>query len=203
MQKLATKYLTPEEYLAIEETAEYKSEYYQGEMFAMAGGSFNHNRIARTLTEKLNHSLQGKNCEAFSEEVRLWIEKASLFTYPDVVVVCGKIQTYQNRRDTLINPLMIVEVLSDSSEPYDRGQKFKFYRSLPTLREYLLVDQYKIHIEQFSLGQSGKWILTDYDDADSVLQCTSIDFQMPLREIYQRVDFESERSIARRKEQSA
>jgi Uma2 family endonuclease len=189
MQKPVPKYLPPEEYLAREETVTHKSEYYQGEIFAMAGNTIDHNRIVRNLTEQLNRSFQNKNCEAFNEHVRLCADTMQFFAYPDILVVCGKIQFYENRRDTLLNPILIVEVLSDSTENYDRGQKFKFYRSIPTLREYLLIDQYKIRLEQFSLGPQGKWMLSDYDGAEAVLNCTSIDFQIPLNEIYHRVEF--------------
>ncbi|MGH7493750.1 MAG: Uma2 family endonuclease [bacterium] len=190
MQKPVPKYLTPEEYLVREEIATHKSEYYQGEIFAMAGNTIDHNRIVRNLTEQLNRSFENKNCEAFNENVRLCIDTMQFFAYPDILVVRGKIEFYENRRDTLLNPILIVEVLSDSTENYDRGQKFKFYRSVPTMREYLLIDQYKIRLEQFSLGQQGKWMLSDYDGAEAILYCTSIDFQIPLREIYHRVEFE-------------
>lgn len=184
------KYYTAEEYLALEEKAECKSEYYKGEIFAMAGGMADHSRIVRNMTTKLTNAFENKNCEAFSNEMRIWIDTADLFTYPDVVVFCGGLKYYENRRDTAINPLLIVEVLSESTQSYDRGEKFRFYQSIPSLREYLVVDQYKIHIEQFSLGKDGEWVLTEYDGADAVLRCTSVDFQIVLREIYHKVEFE-------------
>ncbi|MDZ7304891.1 MAG: Uma2 family endonuclease [candidate division KSB1 bacterium] len=191
-QPLAKKFYTPEEYLAMEETAEYKSEYYQGEIFAMAGGSIDYNRIVRNLENRMSKAFEGKDCEVFFNDMRLRVDAVDLFTYPDLIVICGQPKFYENRRDTILNPLLIVEVLSESTKNYDRGEKFRLYRAIPTLREYTLVDQYKIHVEQFSLGQKGKWVLTEYDGAEAVLHCTSVDFQIPLTEIYSKVELESE-----------
>jgi Uma2 family endonuclease len=186
------KYYTAEEYLALEEKAEYKSEYYKGEIFAMAGGMADHGRIVRNMTTKLTNAFGNKNCEAFSNEMRIRIDAAELFTYPDVVVFCGGLKYYKDRHDTATNPLLIIEVLSKSTQSYDRNEKFRFYQSIPSLREYLMIDQHKIHLEQFSLGKDGKWALTEYKNTDDILRCTSVDFQIPLREIYDRVEFENE-----------
>ena len=189
MQKPATRYYTPEEYLALEETAEYKSEYYRGEIFAMAGASINHNRIVSNLNVILSQKLLKKNCEAFVSDMRLQVEPRDLFTYPDIIEVCGKPQFYQNRDDTITNPQIIFEILSESTKNYDRGEKFEFYRAIPTLREYVLVDQYKIHVEHFSIIETGKWILTEYDDVHHDLKLTAVDLTIPLQTIYSRVEF--------------
>ncbi len=191
MQKPALKYFTSEEYLALEETAEYKSEYYQGKIFAIAESSINQDRIVRNLALQISGSLVDKKYKVFANDLRLWVENGALFTHPDVLVVCGRPKAYKNRRDTVVNPLLIVEVTPASAQNYGRGQKFRFYRSIPTLREYLWVDQYKIHIEQFSLDQQNRWTLTDHYGDEAVLHCTSIDFKIPLRDIYHTVEFEN------------
>ncbi len=134
------KYHSPEEYLALEETAEYRSEYYRGEIFAMAGGSANHNRIARNLLIAFDDALEGKPYEAFITDMRLYVKKNGLYTYPDVMVVCGKLEFVKGRTDTLTNPVVIVEVLSESTEGYDRGTKFELYRAVDTLQDYVLID---------------------------------------------------------------
>lgn len=186
------KYYTAEEYLALEEKAEYRSEYHQGDIFAMAGGTDNHNIIVGNMTGVMGSALRPKDCVVRMLDMRLWIKAKNLFTYPDIFVVCGKREFYKNRKDTITNPILIVEVLSDSTEDYDRRQKFQFYQSIPSLREYIMIDQYKIHIEQYSLNDGGKWILGGCDGVDDVLRCTSVDFQIPLREIYDQVEFENE-----------
>lgn len=190
MEQLAEKkYYSPEEYLALEEKADYKSEYYKGEIFALAGTSVNHNRIVGNLSSRLNQMLANKKCEAFSTDVKLWIREKDLFTYPDITIVCGKIEFYPGRDDTITNPLVIFEVLSESTKNYDRGEKFLFYRAIPTFQEYVLIDQTKIHVEHFYIGEQGKWVLTEYNAPDDVLKLTKVDFEMPLRDIYQRVEF--------------
>lgn len=189
MEKQSYKIYTPEEYLVLEEAAEYKSEYYQGEIFAMSGGSVNHNRIVMSLSSKLETSLGGSKCEAFMSDIRVWVEAKGVFTYPDITIVCGDLQFYKKRNDTITNPLIIFEVLSKSTESYDRGKKFEIYRAIPALREYILIDQYNIHIEQFAIGNESKWVLTEYSDEDDVFQLFNVHFQMPLKEIYKRVDF--------------
>ncbi|MDZ7336626.1 MAG: Uma2 family endonuclease [candidate division KSB1 bacterium] len=188
MEQLAEKkYYSPEEYLALEETAEYKSEYYRGEIFALAGTSVNHNQIIVNTVSKLSNRLDEK-CRAFTTDVRLWIDEKDLFTYPDIMIVCGKIEFYPGRDDTITNPLVIIEVLSESTKNYDRGEKFVFYRAIPSFKEYILIDQYTVHVEHFYIGEQGKWVLTEYDNPDDILKFTKIDFQISLREIYHRVE---------------
>lgn len=192
MQKYAEKYYTPEEFLALEEGAKYRSEYYKGEIFAMAGASKNHNRIIGNLYLKLSASLDNSNCEVFITEIKIWIKEKDLFTYPDLVLVCGKSEFYPERNDTITNPIVIIEVLSDSTKNYDRVEKFEFYRAIPAFREYILVDQYRIHVEHFYLVDKGKWIYTDYSDMNDLLKFHNIEFQISMKDIYNRVEFKQE-----------
>ncbi len=190
MHQLAKKYVSVQDYLAQEETAEYKSEYYQGEIFAMAGSSINHNQIITNVISLLNQSHPRHKCRSFATEVKLWIEEIDLFTYPDLMIVCDKPQFYPGRTDIILNPLIIIEVLSKATEAYDRGKKFQFYRSIPSFHEYILIDQYSVHVDQFYLGPHGQWMLRDYNDPKAVLKFEKIDFEIPLEKIYALVDFE-------------
>lgn len=189
MQKTALKYITPEEYLAMEEAAEIKHEYFQGEIFAMAGASIAHNRIVKNFINRFELGLSGKNCEAFMDNMRLWIEENGLFTYPDLMVICGEAAFYPDRDDTVTNPIVIVEVLSDSTKNYDRGEKFRFYRSIQTLQEYILIDQYSVHVEQYYLEAPNKWVLVEYNQLNDALKFAKIDFEISLQDIYRRVTF--------------
>jgi len=189
MEKSAKKYYTPQEYLAMEAVAETKSEYLRGEIFAFAGASINHDRIAGNLYIHLNTALKDKGCEAFSSDLRVWIESRQLFTYPDVSVVCGQAEFYENRDDTITNPILIVEVLSESTRDYDRGQKFVLYRAIPALREHVLVEQYACHVEHFSKNSAKKWVLSEYHRPDHVLTIPALDFSITLKDIYDKVKF--------------
>ncbi|MCI0493714.1 Uma2 family endonuclease [candidate division KSB1 bacterium] len=190
MHKLAKKVLTVQDYLELEEAAEYKSEYYKGEIFAMAGGSSNHNRIALNLASHLNIGLMNTKCQAFISDLRVWVASEDFFTYPDIFIVCNKIEYYLKRTDTILNPIIIIEVLSKSTEAYDRGKKFQFYRSIPSFQEYILIDQYSIQIDQFFIGTDGNWVFTAYNDINKSLKFSKIDFEIPLEKIYHLVDFE-------------
>jgi len=189
MEKQNQKYYSAEEYLALEETAEFRSEYYQGEMFAMAGGSANHNRITGNIYIGLSNAFRKhKRCEAFVTEMRLWIKARDVFTYPDVLVVCGKAEFYPGRDDTVANPAAIFEVLSESTKNYDRGEKFEIYRAIPTLKEYILADQYRLHLEHFSKNGQGKWVLEEFEDPQAILSLPELEFQISLKEIYDKVE---------------
>ncbi len=192
MLKPQKTYYTPEEYLALEEEAEYRSEYYQGEIFAMSGGSANHNRIIKNLVIALESAFEGKPCEAFITDMRLLVKKNGLYTYPDVMAVCGGLEFAEGRDDTLTNPAVIVEVLSKSTEGYDRGAKFELYRALDSLQDYVLIDQHKIHVENFHKLEDGRWILQEFNRIEDTLTIESIDFEIPLQQIYQRVAWEEE-----------
>lgn len=142
-------FLTPEEYLVIERKAEYKSEYFNGEMFAMSGVSPSHVLIVSNIVAELRGQLKQKPCNVYSSDLRVRVSPTGLYTYPDVVVVCGQPQLADEQKDTLLNPTLIVEVLSDSTQDYDRGRKFEHYRSLSSFTEYLLIAQDRCHVEHF------------------------------------------------------
>ena len=156
MLKPDQKYYTPEEYLALEEAADYRSEYFQGEIFAMSGGSANHNRITKNLVIALERSFENKPCEAFMTDMRLLVKKNGLYTYPDIMAVCGQLEFAEGRDDTLTNPVVIVEVLSKSTQDYDRGGKFALYRAIETFQDYVLIDQHTIQVEHFHRLDDGR-----------------------------------------------
>ena len=141
--------ISPEEYFKTEQYAEYKSEYYHGEIFAMAGTSVNHNLIAMNVVTSLNNLLRDSDCFVFSSDIKIQIEESKHYAYPDVSVVCGSIEYGANRNDIIKNPVIIIEVLSESTKDYDRGLKFQAYRKIKTLSEYILIDQYSYHVEYF------------------------------------------------------
>lgn len=196
MHQSAKRYLSVQEYLALEDVAEYKSEYYQGEIFAMAGNSLNHNQIAGNVYSQFLQRQDKHGCRITMSDLKLWVEEIDLFTYPDLMVICNKPQFYPGRTDIILNPLIIIEVLSKSTEAYDRGKKFKFYRSLPSFQEYILIDQYSVHVDQFYVGPHGQWMLKDYNDPQAVLKFEKIDFEIPLEKIYHLVDFKLEETEA-------
>ncbi|HXW00748.1 MAG TPA: Uma2 family endonuclease [Anaerolineae bacterium] len=185
------KYYSPEEYLALEEAVDYRSEYYQGEIFAMSGGSANHNRIVGNIYITLREALEGKSCESFITDMRLLVKKSGLYTYPDVMVVCGKLKFVKGRTDTLTNPVVIVEVLSESTQGYDRGAKFELYRAIDTLQDYVLIDQARVHVEYFRRLEDGRWLLAEFNELEAVLQLESVAVEIPLSRMYQRVEWES------------
>lgn len=185
------KYYSPEEYLTLEETAEYRSEYYRGEIFAMSGGSANHNRIIKNLIIALDMALEGKPCETFVTDMRLHVRKNSLYTYPDVMIVCDGIEYVKGRTDTFTNPVVIFEVLSESTQAYDRGAKFELYRAIETLQDYILVDQSRVHVEYFHKLEDGRWLLTEFNELEAVLRLEAVAVEIPLSRIYQRVEWES------------
>lgn len=190
MQQPVQNFFTPEEYLLQEEKAEFKHEYYQGKIYAMAGASVNHTRITRNVLSLLNSSLKNNStCEAFMTDMRVWIEEKDLFTYPDILVVCSKLEFYPKRDDTISNPLLIIEVLSDSTKNYDRGEKFMFYRSIPSFSEYILIDQYSIHVEHFFKTPENHWMLTEYKKMSDVVRFSKINFEISLEDIYTSVEF--------------
>ncbi|MDQ2712171.1 MAG: Uma2 family endonuclease [Acidobacteriota bacterium] len=186
MATVATPYISPEEYLERERHAETRSEYLRGEVFAMAGGSLRHARIITSLVRRLAEKV-GNYCDVYSTDVRLAIPMAQLYTYPDVMVVCGQLLPSE---DTVSDPILIVEVLSDSTKSYDRGDKFHYYRSLPSLMEYMTVAQDKIHVEHWVRQPSAQWLFTELTDAAAALQLPSLSLELRIADIYEKVDFE-------------
>jgi len=189
LARIQSKFYTAEEYLAIEITAVDKSEYFKGEIFAMAGGSANHNRIAGNAYAVLNNGLRSSSCEAFSSDMRLLVKAKELYTYPDTMVVCGRVDFAKGRTDTLTNPIAIVEVLSPSTRDYDRGQKFEFYRTIPTLQDYVLIHQEQVHIEYHYKPQNGLWTLAEFINLEETFTLRSLKFELSIRRLYERVDW--------------
>ncbi|MDT4896245.1 MAG: hypothetical protein QOH25_1322 [Acidobacteriota bacterium] len=189
MSSQPTTYLTPEEYLALERKAEYKNEYVDGEVVAMTGASRKHNLIVVNISGELRRQLKGRPCETYSGDMRVRIPSTRLYTYPDVVVVCDEPQFEDDYVDTLLNPTVIIEVLSESTELYDRGKKFGFYRTLESLAEYLLVAQDERRIEQYVKQPDERWLLSDHRAPEGTVELTSISCSLALREVYDKVTF--------------
>ena len=179
--------LTKEQYLAIERAAEFRSEFLDGEMFAMAGGSNRHGLIQRNLFGELYMALRGGACGPFGYDSRVRVSSEA-YVYPDVTVVCGRQRTADEHDDILINPVAIFEVLSPSTEKYDRGLKFQLYRTIDSLKDYVLVNHEQVRIEQFTRQSDGTWTLRDYLGPDEELKIESIGAAIPLRRIYDQVD---------------
>ena len=173
-----------EEYLEMENAAVEKSEYYKGEIFAMSGAKVPHNIIAGNLFIGLGLKLKGKKCKPFNSDQRIHIPSNTLFTYPDISIICGEIITLNNDDYNVLNPTVIIEVLSRSTKNYDRGEKFKLYRDIHTLKEYILVDSQSIHIEIFRLNENGHWELQEYNLLSDVIIIKAIDETVSLSEIY-------------------
>jgi Uma2 family endonuclease len=183
--------VTAEEYLALDRAAEFRSELLDGEMIAMSGGSMRHSGLKTNLAGEIHAALLGTSCQAFNSDLRVRVS-SRMFTYPDLTIVCGKPLSADERQDVLLNPTVIVEVLSPSTEPYDRGVKFQYYRAIETLRDYILVAQDRISIEQFTPGEPHTWTLREYQTASETLLIESIGVSLPLAAIYNRIEFPSE-----------
>jgi len=182
--------LTPEEYLRIERAAEWKSEYVDGEMFAMAGASPRHVLIATNLVAELRDRLRDGPCNAYAADLRVATDRRRHYTYPDVVVACEPLQFVDEHRDTITNPSLIAEVLSESTEKYDRGAKFERYRSVATLTEYLLVSQDRIHIELYTRQPGGGWVLREWNDSEAEIDLPSLRCRLRIAEVYAKVVFD-------------
>jgi len=185
-------YYTPEEYLQQERKATHKSEYYKGEIFAMAGASLNHNRIVSNTIFAIRDGLRkkGKNCEVFPSDLRLHIPANTLYTYPDVSVICGEPQFTDDNFDVITNPIVLVEVLSESTKSYDRGEKFKLYRDIETLQNYVLVASDSHLVEVFTKKTDNFWELRIYENLDENVELGSLNISVSMQEIYLNVSFE-------------
>jgi Uma2 family endonuclease len=178
--------LTPQEYLARERVAETRSEYIGGRIHAMTGASRKHNVIAGNVFAQLHARFRGRPCEVFVSDMRVRVSDTATYTYPDVVALCGEPEFEDTEVDTLLNPAVIFEVLSESTERYDRGQKFAQYRRLGSLREYVLVSQDRVLVEHFA-RQGDVWVLTEFSDLDGSLPLPALDAELRLRDVYERV----------------
>jgi Uma2 family endonuclease len=176
--------LTPEEYLAQERRAEWKSEYLDGEVFAMVCASRRHNVISLNVASSLLAQVRGRGCEVYASDMRVRIPATNLYTYPDVTVVCGRPSFDDGELDTLLNPKLIVEVLSATTEGYDRGKKFAHYRTLESLAEYVLITQEEVRVERFSRQPDGLWVLAEADRMEDILPLPSIGCELRLADVY-------------------
>jgi Uma2 family endonuclease len=192
MQLQDREYYSPTEYLELEVASEERHEYIDGLIIPMTGGLPNHNQIYLNLAGKLNYDLRKQPYRVFMTDQRLAIPQKGIYTYPDIMIIKGEIQLETGRKDTVTNPLIIIEVLSKSTSSYDRVEKFAAYRTLTTFQEYLLIDQYIVHIEKFLKTEANKWIFSEIDDLEATIQLESLEFEIPLTEVYDKVNFEIE-----------
>jgi len=185
------KWMSPEEYLAFEKNSKIKHEFFDGEMFAMTGASLNHNRISRNIQRELGMLLKGSSCENLSSDMRVKIQAREQYTYPDIVIACDDILLEEiNGVETLLNPVVIFEILSDSTEAYDRGKKFSRYRLISSLQEYILVSQNHCQVERFIRGDDS-WRYFSYEDIKQSITVDSVDAELLLSDIYYRVEFKA------------
>lgn len=189
MSSLPKHRMTPEEYLKYERAAEYKSEFYDGEVFAMAGASRNHNLVVANVVAELRTHLKKRPCQVYPSDMRVKVLESGLYTYPDVVVVCDEPKFEDNEFDTLLNPTLVVEVLSKSTAAYDRGAKAESYRSLLSIKDYLIVAQDRCHIEHYARRPDGQWFFSEWKQTENVIPLASFEFELAVAEIYDKVAF--------------
>ncbi|MGZ8842294.1 MAG: Uma2 family endonuclease [Pyrinomonadaceae bacterium] len=182
--------VSPEEYLRLERQAEYKSEYLNGEIFAMTGASRNHNLITVNISRELSQQLKGRPCEVYSADMRVKVLWNGLYTYPDVAVVCGEPKFEDGQIDTLLNPTVLFEVLSPSTERYDRIAKSSYYRTIDSLKEHLLVAQDEVRLEQYVRQADGQWLLFEYLTLESTVRLDSLESSLLLADVYERINFD-------------
>jgi Uma2 family endonuclease len=182
--------ITPQEYLIRERQASIKSEFYQGEIFAMGGGSANHSLIAANFVGEARNSLKGRPCAVFTSDLRVQVQSTGLYTYPDATIVCGELLFDDDHRDTLLNPTVIVEVLSDSTEKYDRGKKSNHYRQIASLKELILIAQDRSHVERFTRQANGDWLFHEQKELTADFELKSLGISIAISELYRGVKFE-------------
>lgn len=187
LRQLKTSY-TPEEYLALEEVAESRHEYFEGQIYMMAGGSSDHSLITVNLASELRQQLKRKPCRVFNSDLRLHVQDTTLFTYPDVMVICGKIEYLRGRDDTALNPVVIVEVLSPSTRKYDRTEKFRLYKHIPSFQEYILVEATRAHIEHYRL-EGRRWSTKIESGMDKNIFIQALDCEISSGDIYDKVSW--------------
>lgn len=187
---LKYNYISPEEYLEAERAALEKHEYYQGEIFAMSGASLKHNKIFSNLFGDIAFKLKGKGCRPYGSDLRIHIPKNTLFTYPDISIICGEPDLTDDKFDTATNPSVIIELLSESTRNYDKGEKFTLYRDIDSLKEYILVDTEKIYVEKHIRNADNSWQLTEYKTLDSSFIITTFSLSFLLKDIYEDLSFE-------------
>jgi Uma2 family endonuclease len=181
---------TAEEYLELEIVSETRNEYRNGEIIEMTGGTPNHNELCGNLMVTLKTALKGKPYRVFIADQRLWIPAANLHTYPDIMVVPNPIELQSGRKDTITNPCFIAEVLSKSTQNYDRSEKFVAYRTIPSFQEYLLISQYQFRVEHYVKTAPDRWLLSEYTDPNTILTLSSFELQLSIADLYENIDFE-------------
>ncbi len=186
------RYYSPEEYLEFEVNSELRHEYIDGLIIPMTGGTPNHNKIAGNLYVAIHFTLKRQPYEVYYTDQRLWIPERRIHTYPDVMVVQTPLVFEEGRNDTITNAVMIAEVLSKSTKAYDRDEKFAAYRTIANFQEYILIDQYTMHVEQYVKTDNNKWIFSEYENSNDTLNLASVSCQIYLLDIYDKVDFNAE-----------
>ena len=188
MIRIAKKFYTQEEYLAFERASLEKHEYYQGEIFDMAGGSLSHSQLQMNFTGEVRSFLKGKPCKVHASELRVHIPLNTLYTYLDSQIICGEVKMLDDAFDTVMNPVVIVEILSKSTHSYDRGEKFLLYRSIQSLKEYILIDSLSVKVEHYIRQQNEDWLLKEYNALSDTFLIQSISYDFPLAELYAGVE---------------
>jgi Uma2 family endonuclease len=196
MATLPKQGLTPREYLALEEAADYKSEYYRGEMYAMSGATYRHNLIALNVGAEIRAQIRDRGCTVCPSDMRVHVPAADFYTYPDAVVICGEPKFATEKETTLLNPVVIVEVLSRSTEGYDRGRKFELYKSIDSFREYLLISPDRVSVTLYRRQANGQWVLVIATSLDSAIDLESCGCRLQLRDLYAQIDFSGSDTLA-------
>ncbi len=181
------RYSSPAEYLLMERVSPVKHEYFNGEIFQMAGTSEEHSAISMNIAASLHLQFRGRPCKSYQSDLRVYIPATGLYTYPDVVAVCGEPRMADEHLDSLLNPVLIVEVLSPSTQDYDKGAKFEHYRTIESLQEYLLVWQDKKRVTRYTKANDGSWVLTDFIGGNAVIELTSVECTLSIDDIYDKV----------------
>ncbi|MCI5223298.1 MAG: Uma2 family endonuclease [Candidatus Electrothrix sp. AR4] len=189
MQAQEQHHISPEEYLTGERAGDIRHEYFAGEVFAMAGASREHNQISTNIVRLLGNQLLEKPCSVFASDMKVKVKKKKKYSYPDIVVVCEKEEYEDEHNDVLLNPIVLIEILSDSTEAYDRGDKFSHYQDIPSFTEYILVSQYTFKMERFTRQPDKSWVYTIYQGEEDILSVETIDCELPLTEVYRKVRF--------------
>ncbi len=191
MQMSEAETITVDEYFKLERLSEEKHEYLNGEVFAMAGFSVCHNMIVANVIVTMGIALDGTDCQVFPSGIKVELDPGKHYVYPDVSVVCGKVETVEGRNDAITNPKIVFEILSESTKDYDRASKFKAYRKLLSLTDYILIDQYCVSVEHHRKQGPGQWVMREYESLQDILVLEEFGISLPLSQIYRRVDFEN------------
>jgi Uma2 family endonuclease len=186
------QYMTVEEYFQLEEASPEKHEYVQGGVYAMSGASFVHNQIVSNTIVEIGNYLKDKNCRVYGSDLKIHVKTESAFVYPDLSIICDGAQFLEGRNDIVTNPSVIIEVLSESTEAYDRGKKFMLYRQIPSLKEYIIIASAWLSVERFSKNEHGVWELNEYNDLENAVLMQTIHFTLPLKNIYRDVELQQE-----------